>query len=509
MGSELETLTQIDGDMNQLQKRRKIEPNPETPVSYSEYQSQNLPNQNSDRFYSQSSSYIGFHGQDNNTNAIEIAAQDAVLREQELATQQIIHTQREARGGGDDVVEADRDILSGRHDSTALKGHLLRMTTDHRAEIASKRGNSGLHGKGNNEIGNGYGTPGGSAYYGASRPSTTTSNEEKDLESKDSTKELPEYLKQRLKARGILKTDTGKGSSVASPNKLDIQSNQATAVTRLPPGWVEAKDPATCSSYYYNETTGKTQWEIPSENFDTTQPPYLSPQQDWIETLDETSGCKYYFNTKTHVSQWEVPESLKKVPLQHNKETASRNMVNNNGQSPSFMQIKCMGCGGWGLGLVQAWGYCNHCTRVLNLPYQQHFPNLNSQHPFGNTANNREDSNKITSNNRPSSRPPMGKGNTSFNKKRTQTEDDELDPMDPSAYSDAPRGGWVVGLKGVQPRAADTTATGPLFQQRPYPSPGAVLRKNAEVAAQTKKPGSQFAPISKRGDGSDGLGDAD
>lgn len=50
---------------------------------------------------------------------------------------------------------------------------------------------------------------------------------------------------------------------------------------------------------------------------------------------------------------------------------------------------------------------------------------------------------------------------------------------------------------------------GPLFQQRPYPSPGAVLRKNAEFASQKKRPNSNFAPISKRGDGSDGLGDAD
>ncbi|MCI86804.1 WW domain-containing, partial [Trifolium medium] len=24
---------------------------------------------------------------------------------------------------------------------------------------------------------------------------------------------------------------------------------------------------------------------------------------------------------------------------------------------------RCMGCGGWGVGLVQSWGYCNHCTR--------------------------------------------------------------------------------------------------------------------------------------------------
>ena len=56
-----------------------------------------------------------------------------------------------------------------------------------------------------------------------------------------------------------------------------------------------------------------------------------------------------------------------------------------------------------------------------------------------------------------------------------------LDPMDVSSYSDAPRGGWTVGLEGAQPRAADTTASGPLFQSRPYPSPGAVLRANQKA----------------------------
>lgn len=47
-----------------------------------------------------------------------------------------------------------------------------------------------------------------------------------------------------------------------------------------------------------------------------------------------------------------------------------------------------------------------------------------------------------------------------------------------SSYSDAPVGGWSAGIAGSQPRAADTTASGPLFQQRPYPAPGSVLRSN-------------------------------
>ncbi len=55
-----------------------------------------------------------------------------------------------------------------------------------------------------------------------------------------------------------------------------------------------------------------------------------------------------------------------------------------------------------------------------------------------------------------------------------------------TAYSDAPKGGWSVGLEGAQPRAADTTATGPLFQQRPYPAPGAVLRQNQSLLGNAR-----------------------
>ncbi|XP_071042845.1 polyglutamine-binding protein 1 [Parasteatoda tepidariorum] len=45
------------------------------------------------------------------------------------------------------------------------------------------------------------------------------------------------------------------------------------------------------------------------------------------------------------------------------------------------------------------------------------------------------------------------------------------------------RGTWSSGLdrKGEAKTGADTTASGPLYQMRPYPSPGAVLRLNAEI----------------------------
>ncbi|XP_034152040.1 polyglutamine-binding protein 1 isoform X1 [Esox lucius] len=68
-----------------------------------------------------------------------------------------------------------------------------------------------------------------------------------------------------------------------------------------------------------------------------------------------------------------------------------------------------------------------------------------------------------------------------YNKNKRGRKDEEMDPMDPSAYSDAPKGTWSTGLpkRNEAKTGADTTAAGPLFQQRPYPSPGAVLRANA------------------------------
>eukprot|EP00800_Vazella_pourtalesii_P016701 TRINITY_DN4878_c0_g1_i6.p1 TRINITY_DN4878_c0_g1~~TRINITY_DN4878_c0_g1_i6.p1 ORF type:complete len:119 (-),score=18.08 TRINITY_DN4878_c0_g1_i6:9-365(-) len=67
--------------------------------------------------------------------------------------------------------------------------------------------------------------------------------------------------------------------------------------------------------------------------------------------------------------------------------------------------------------------------------------------------------------------------------RKKSRDDDELDPMDPSSYSDTPRGSWSTGLptKGQgRGTAADETATGPLFQMRPYPNPGAVLRAHSD-----------------------------
>ena len=75
------------------------------------------------------------------------------------------------------------------------------------------------------------------------------------------------------------------------------------------------------------------------------------------------------------------------------------------------------------------------------------------------------------------------KPNQERRKKPTKTKEKEFDPMDPSSYSDAPVGGWASGLKKIDDAKSgvDSTANGPLFQQRPYPSPGEVLSRNKQA----------------------------
>lgn len=65
-------------------------------------------------------------------------------------------------------------------------------------------------------------------------------------------------------------------------------------------------------------------------------------------------------------------------------------------------------------------------------------------------------------------------------KRRHRLKDNDLDPMDPASYSDIPRGNWTAGLETHARTGVDTTASGSLYQMRPYPAPGAILAANAK-----------------------------
>ncbi|PON37571.1 WW domain containing protein [Parasponia andersonii] len=264
---------------------------PETDVNHHNIEHNNTPD------IPPSTDYSRVHM--GNDSEIETAVQDAVLHQQEITTQTIIRREREAKGV-DGYLQDNTDIFSGHHDPNAIKEHLLKMTTEHRAEMALKRGRSNLPEEGNTEIGNGYGVPGGGAYNGGSRSNLSVArnlgagtnemgekNSAADGESErnPAAKELPEYLKQKLRARGILKDEPEKSNP-----KFETSSTQVTEKAPLAPGWVEAKDPASGAFYYYNETTGMSQWERPVETPTLIQPATPPQIEDWVEALDETTG---------------------------------------------------------------------------------------------------------------------------------------------------------------------------------------------------------------------------
>lgn len=64
----------------------------------------------------------------------------------------------------------------------------------------------------------------------------------------------------------------------------------------LPEHWVEAVDPSSGQTYYYNSVTNETSWEIP-----TALP------ENWVEATDPTSGQVYYYNHVTQETSWDKP----------------------------------------------------------------------------------------------------------------------------------------------------------------------------------------------------------
>lgn len=270
---------------------------------------------------------------------------------------------------------------------------------------------------------------------------------------------IPDALRARLAKRGIEVPTDGDGDGDGTTTLIKRARGESTSdggeEDALPPGWRSKVDPTYGKTYYYNKTLNKTQWERPVME-KTRRPPPPPPKPvaplppGWTAVTDPGSGREYFYNQSTQKTSWERP-----------KDAAS-----------AVGMKRCAGCGGFGRGLVEEHGYCLHCSRILGRPP----PGVSSLDVVENkfmTRQQRERADALASKAKVEEKKPptvsyskpaqieqkIGPSSQQSAPSRPsapkkvaarpppQQESEPLDPMDPSSYSDAPRGGWGRGIE--------------------------------------------------------------
>jgi len=79
--------------------------------------------------------------------------------------------------------------------------------------------------------------------------------------------------------------------------------------------WQLVEDPDSGESYYWNEETNETSWELPVQAADDETPAQESPTSTWQLVEDPDSGESYYWNKETNETSWELP-----VQVSHEEE---------------------------------------------------------------------------------------------------------------------------------------------------------------------------------------------
>ncbi|XP_011384519.1 polyglutamine-binding protein 1 isoform X1 [Pteropus vampyrus] len=262
---------------------------------------------------------------------------------------------------------------------------------------------------------------------------------------------LPVALQTRLAKRGILKhlEPEPEEEIIAEDYDDDPVDYEATRMEGLPPSWYKVFDPS-CSGlpYYWNVDTDLVSWlspHDPNSVVTKSSKKLRSNNTDAEEKLDRSHEKLERSHEKLDRSHEKLDRGHEKSDRGHEKSDRDR-------------------------------------ERGYDKVERERERDRDRDRDRGYDKADREEG-KERRHHRREELSPYPKS-----KKVASRKDEELDPMDPSSYSDAPRGTWSTGLpkRNEAKTGADTTAAGPLFQQRPYPSPGAVLRANAE-ASRTKQ----------------------
>eukprot|EP00854_Cymbomonas_tetramitiformis_P003516 gene3516-4420_t len=220
-------------------------------------------------------------------------------------------------------------------------------------------------------------------------PSVQAPQETAKPAASESKKILPAFLLKRLQARGIVTEEAAQSVTVA-------------AEPSLPPGWAEGFDETYKTKYYFNQSTGVTQWEPPAPT--STEPeksaapakpkgPALPP--GWEELVEEESGDTYYFHEASNVTTWDRPEDA--------AQKAKHGGLHLRGSR---------------LGLSTAWAFARPCLEASDAQSSIWYVKDEAVQRLWRVW-------------------PRG-GQVAWPVLPLQ----QIDPMDPSSYSDAPQGGW-------------------------------------------------------------------
>lgn len=210
------------------------------------------------------------------------------------------------------------------------------------------------------------------------------------------------------------------------------------------------------------QSDNEAEEEIIAEDYDDNNVDYEATRLEnlptnWYKVFDSNCGLPYYWNVETDLVSWLSPNDPTAVITKAAKKT--RVEITDN----------------------KADGHYDKSDRDRNKERER---DRERERDDGRERERDRERDRERERDRDRDRRSRREDITPYNKSKRggSRKQEELDPMDPSAYSDAPRGMWSTGLpkRNEAKTGADTTAAGPLFQQRPYPSPGAVLRANAE-----------------------------
>eukprot|EP00741_Cyanophora_paradoxa_P000307 tig00000403_g298.t1 len=212
---------------------------------------------------------------------------------------------------------------------------------------------------------------------------------------------------------------------------------QAPPSGELPTGWAASWDATYQTYYYYKQSTGERQWERPTG-------PIIPKGPDG----------RLRYTVKSEEQRLAAEKSMNK-PLS-----------------------RCKECFAWGAGLVWESGICHFCSFSRMRGGDFHAASKPKPIPYVGEAPPDEQPSERAERKRAAQRADEGDEEGDEDEisgprgtlKKHRMKDILLD-LDPSELP------VVKGAKGMNaPKPADYTAAGALFQQRPYPAPGAVLK---------------------------------